>query len=160
MLFFGSFITKIVKTFKVKHFPNEKVCVWICLTLQSLMTRSALTISFLSILCLTLQKFWCNWSLSTDFFSAYSGRAVYVWLCRDFDIHTEQCSAVQLSDTFRQVCSAEQGQIFSLELWVWKIKKLLVIDIYSFLHPLSGQNLQIKSQRQTWLQSWLLRLHV
>ncbi len=47
--------------------------------------------------------FWSSWSLRTDFFSAYlSGRAVYVWLCRDFDFHTEQLSA-ENSPTFRRI---------------------------------------------------------
>ncbi len=48
----------------------------------------------LSNFCLILQRFWCRWSLSTDFFSAYlSGRAIHVWLWRDFDFHEEQLSA-------------------------------------------------------------------
>ncbi len=87
--------------------PNEKVYVWICLTIQSQMTRSVLTISFWVIYVWLCRD-------STDFFSTYlSGKAIYVWLCRDFDFHTEQCSA-ENRPTFRQVCFAEQGLIFSL----------------------------------------------
>ncbi len=78
----------------IKPNPNEKVCVWICLTLQSQMTCSALTILFWVIYVWLCRD-------STDFFSAYlSGRAVYVWLCRDFDFHTEQLSA-ENRQTFR-----------------------------------------------------------
>ncbi len=62
---------------------------------------------------------------STDFFRAFlSGRATYVWLFRDFDFHLEQCSA-ENRPTFRQVWSAEQGQIFSLGLngeWARKLE--------------------------------------
>ncbi len=76
--------------------PNEKVCVWICLTLQSQMTRSALTISFWVIYVWLCRD-------SSDFFSAYlSGRPIYVWLCRGFDIHTEQLSA-ENRPTFRRI---------------------------------------------------------
>ncbi len=83
--------------------------VWICLTLQSQMTRSALTILFWVIYVWLCRD-------SNDFFSDYfSGRAIYVWLCIDFDFHTEQLAA-ENRPTFRQVFSAEQGQIFFIRV--------------------------------------------
>ncbi len=77
--------------------PNEKVCVWICLTLQRQMTRSAQTISFRVIYVWLCRD-------STDFFSALNlpGRAIYAWLCRNFDFHTEQLSA-ENRPTFRRI---------------------------------------------------------
>jgi hypothetical protein len=106
MLLIGLNILSSQKFFQIGY-PNEKVCIWICLTVQSQMTRSALTILFWVIYVWLLKD-------STDFFSAYlSARAIYVWLCRDFDFYTEQCSA-ENRPTFGQVCSAVQGQIFSL----------------------------------------------
>ncbi len=73
------------------NIPNEKVCVWSCLTLQSQMTHSAMTISFWVIYVWLCRD-------STDFFSDYL--SISVWLCRDFDFHTEQCSA-ENRPTFR-----------------------------------------------------------
>ncbi len=82
--------------FKAQTFLNEKACVCICPTLQSQMTRSALTISFWVIYVWLCRD-------SSDFFNAYlSAKAIYVWLCRDFDFLTEQCSA-ENRPTFRRI---------------------------------------------------------
>ncbi len=105
--------------------PNEKVCVWICLTLESQMTRSALRISL--------------W-------------VIYVWLCRDstvlylsgrqfmsdsaenlfFTQGNPVQRIVQLSDAFRQVllCRA-RSNIFIRELLIciWPRFLLFQVDV-------------------------------
>jgi hypothetical protein len=89
---------------------NEKVCVWICVTLQSQITRSALTISFWVIYVWLCKD-------STDFFSDnLSGRAIYVWLQR-FWFSLQRI--IQLSDRF---ALQSKGQIFSLGLKYFKTK--------------------------------------
>ncbi len=101
------------------EFPNVKVCDWICLTLQSQMTRSALTISSC-----VIYVWICRDIL--DFFNSYlSGRPIYVWLCRDFDFHTEQWSA-ENRPTFRCIhtglLSRERSKIFIRVLLVLRFK--------------------------------------
>ncbi len=77
---------------KVFNDPNEKVCVLICLTLQSQMTRSVLTISFWVIYV---------WLCRDSTVLYLSGRAIYVWfwfshramLCREssnFQMHSDR----------------------------------------------------------------------
>ncbi len=79
------------------------------------MTRSPQTISFWVIYVWLCRD-------STDFFTAYlSARAIYVWLGKIFWISLKAMVSlqriVQLSDAFRQVCSAEQVQIFALQMF-------------------------------------------
>ncbi len=118
--------SKNLKTSLMKKSVSE--IVWISLNLQSQMSRWALTILFWVIYVWPCRD-------SIDFFSAnLLGRAIYVWLCRDFDFNTEQFFFIYqiISDAFRQVCSAEQGKIFSLGLvfmqftWSWLIGNNLV----------------------------------
>ncbi len=57
------------------------------------MIRSALTISLWVI---------CVWLCRDSTMLNLSGRAIYVWFCWDFDVHTEQCSA-ENRPTFRRI---------------------------------------------------------
>jgi hypothetical protein len=94
--------------------PNEKVCAWISLILSD-SAESDDTFStdnfVLSKLCLTLQRLILTFSVLTCQAEQFMSDSAEILIFKQSNALQR---IIQISDAFRQVCSAVQGQIFSL----------------------------------------------